>query len=618
VWHACTQMLSFFQRITPEQALAQHTRELHASAEAMAQERVQLEREQLLRRGPGRPKKERDAADAIMAAAAAAAALSAPSVEHDDEQPPAKRGKYTNWFATPLIHDILAAYQRCQHSGEKAVAYLQRAHPRLPTEQEARFARLAASTIRSWHNDKGELLPRFQAVLNSDCTLLRRGPGEARALAPYPDMEQEIKDVLSLMRNKGSTVNIAIIQFVMRAVIARREPLLQRELQLSRTFVSCWAREQLHWTWRLRTTAASKLPDDWRARGVEMAKRIACNVQIHKVPIFLVVNVDQTGVHLCPSDRHTYAEEGSKSVAVVGAEDKRQITVCVASSMDGDLLPLQLIFEGKTDRCHPAHTASITEEHFHITHSENHWSNVETMKKWVEKVLLPFAERKLAAANLPHNSHIILLLDCWKVHTSGDFPAWLKANHPQIHLVYVPANCTSQLQVADVMLQRPFKAGIRKRFNEWAAAEIRRQIDDKDIIGLAPYLKMAAIKPHILRWCFDSWKRMQEGNARDFIKAGWQNTVLAFCNVLDPVKRAQAVEEALAKQLPLDATPDDEEQEEQKSWDEECTDEERDELDIMKERAQPTRAQPSRAARKQGRVQRFGGGIDPTRIDIDD
>jgi hypothetical protein len=54
----CGQMLKHFQRITPDEALAQHTRNLQASSAAAAQERAERDREQLLHRGPGRPKKE--------------------------------------------------------------------------------------------------------------------------------------------------------------------------------------------------------------------------------------------------------------------------------------------------------------------------------------------------------------------------------------------------------------------------------------------------------------------------------------------------------------------------------------------------------------------------------
>jgi hypothetical protein len=37
------------------------------------------------------------------------------------------------------------------------------------------------------------------------------------------------------------------------------------------------------WTWRVRTTTASKLPLDWREQGIVMAKRIAFNMQAYKV-----------------------------------------------------------------------------------------------------------------------------------------------------------------------------------------------------------------------------------------------------------------------------------------------------------------------------------------------
>src|SRR4051812_14598868 len=115
-------------------------------------------------------------------------------------------------------------------------------------------------------------------------------------------------------------------------------------------------------------------------------------MQLYKVHPVLIVNADQTGVHLCPSDKFTYAAAGSKSVSVIGAEDKRQITAVVASSLSGDLLPLQLIFQGKTDACHPPLTDAVRDCRFHLTHSENHWSNVQTMQQWIERVLLPHCE----------------------------------------------------------------------------------------------------------------------------------------------------------------------------------------------------------------------------------
>jgi hypothetical protein len=117
--------------------------------------------------------------------------------------------------------------------------------------------------------------------------------------------------------------------------------------------------------------------------------------------------MDQTGVHLVPAARWTYEEKNSSSIAVVGAEDKRQITACVASSLDGTLLPLQLIFQGKTPRSLPPATAASIAAKVHLTFSPNHWSNQTTMREWITEVLLPYATESIARHRLrqPHHPH---------------------------------------------------------------------------------------------------------------------------------------------------------------------------------------------------------------------
>jgi hypothetical protein len=291
--------------------------------------------------------------------------------------------------------------------------------------------------------------------------------------------------------------------------------------------------------------------------------------------------MDQTGVHLAPVDSRTYEAKGSKEVKVIGAEDKRQITACIASSLNGDLLPLQLIFQGKTTACHPPFTDASTEAFVHLTHTENHWSNQTTMQEYVRAVIVPYAERCAVEHTLPRDSHIVLVLDVWAVHKSEEFRRFLRTHHPNVHLVFVPPNCTSQLQVADVVLQRPFKAGLRRRFNEWAASIITEQVEKNELAGLSPYLKMSMIKPLILQWCIASWSKMKQG--RDYIKMGWHSCCVSLFNVHDVVKRLQVVEEVALKELESVFVPDAEESEEQAASESE-EDEEKDELDVMKQR----------------------------------
>ena len=47
------------------------------------------------------------------------------------------------------------------------------------------------------------------------------------------------------------------------------------------------------------------------------------------------------------------AEKGSKYVSIAGGIDKRCITLTVTESISGQLLQLQVIYKGKTERCLP-------------------------------------------------------------------------------------------------------------------------------------------------------------------------------------------------------------------------------------------------------------------------
>jgi hypothetical protein len=290
--------------------------------------------------------------------------------------------------------------------------------------------------------------------------------------------------------------------------------------------------------------------------------------------------MDQTGVHLVPSSSYTYEREGASSVAVIGAEDKRQITVCLASSMDGDLLPLQLIFQGKTPRCLPDSTPASVASQFHLTFSENHWSSQATMQQYISEVIMPYVQRKIDEHRLRADSKIILVLDVWAVHKSEEFRLFLRMRYPRIHLVFVPGNCTSKLQVADVTLQRPFKAGVTSSFNLWAVQQVREQIkslspDSGKIPTLDSLLKMSVVKPRVVQWTIDSWSKLRE--RRDLIIDGWKKCCLSLFDVLDPEKQREAVEAVARQELEVAHVPAEEEQGAESESDQE---ESEDELDL--------------------------------------
>lgn len=83
-------------------------------------------------------------------------------------------------------------------------------------------------------------------------------------------------------------------------------------------------------------------------------KRIKKAVADAKIPAELVINWDQTGVNVVPASQWTQEEKGSSRVEVAGVGDQRQIMVTVAGTLSGKLLPFQVLYEGKTERCHPS------------------------------------------------------------------------------------------------------------------------------------------------------------------------------------------------------------------------------------------------------------------------
>jgi hypothetical protein len=76
-----------------------------------------------------------------------------------------------------------------------------------------------------------------------------------------------------------------------------------------------------------------------------LAQRVAYLVKCYNMPLELVINTDQIGIHFMPTwGTKTEEEKGAKSVVVVGQEDKRRVAIAILSSSTKDMLPFQVVF----------------------------------------------------------------------------------------------------------------------------------------------------------------------------------------------------------------------------------------------------------------------------------
>lgn len=98
-----------------------------------------------------------------------------------------------------------------------------------------------------------------------------------------------------------------------------------------------------------------------------------------------------------------------------------------------------------------------------------------------------------------------------QVHVCDEFLKWLKQTYPFIRLNIVPAGCTSKVQIADVVVNRPFKARMKVNFMNHASNEVMEQmragVPSKDIVH---DLSLSKLKPLVVDWVRDAFQHLKE------------------------------------------------------------------------------------------------------------
>jgi len=214
----------------------------------------------------------------------------------------------------------------------------------------------------------------------------------------------------------------------------------------------------------------------------EFLAEIVEAVELDDVPPELIFNWDQTAILLVPSAQWTMDKKGRKRVPIAGHNDKRQVTAVMCGSLTGEVLPIQMIYEGKTKRCHP--TFDFPRDWL-ISHSPNHWSNENTMVEYIEEIIVPYVDRKRADLNLNFDYPAVAIFDNFKGQLTERVTQVLEQNH--IQSVLIPANHTGELQPMDISVNKVIKSFIRSRFSEWYAEQVTEQFynDDYDPVDLS-------------------------------------------------------------------------------------------------------------------------------------
>ena len=111
------------------------------------------------------------------------------------------------------------------------------------------------------------------------------------------------------------------------------------------------------------------------------------------------------------------AARGAKHISRAEATDKRAITVTLCESLDGLMLPFQLIYTGKTERSLPNFDFP---RGFCLSFNEKHRSNETETIRLINDVLLPYIEKVKAKKAFPEAQKSLLVWDASKAQSTPE------------------------------------------------------------------------------------------------------------------------------------------------------------------------------------------------------
>ncbi|XP_063400328.1 uncharacterized protein LOC134684939 [Mytilus trossulus] len=345
------------------------------------------------------------------------------------------------------------------------------------------------------------------------------------------DLDTKVQDWIRKVRINGGVINARIVMAAAEAIVTKfAHHRLERyggHITITNTFATSLLR-RMRIVKRKGTKAVKHLPNDFDDIRQEYISKINNVREKHNIPDTLIINWEQTGCQLVPGGDWTMEKKGTQQISISGLDDKRQITLLLAVSMSGDLLPPQLIYPGKTDRCLPKGVDFPST--WDVICTETHWSNEDTMMQFVNKVIVPYVDeiRDSMPLNNSTTQKAIAIFDVFKAHRGERLLNLLKDN--DIVPLFVPA-CTDRLQPLDLSVNREYKEQLKSYFHDWYSAEVIHQINEQeDSTGeIAPdnvvvNMRTSVLKPIHANLIVSSHNKMS--TRKDLIQLGFRKAGL--------------------------------------------------------------------------------------------
>uniref|UniRef100_A0A8C4RS32 HTH CENPB-type domain-containing protein n=1 Tax=Erpetoichthys calabaricus TaxID=27687 RepID=A0A8C4RS32_ERPCA len=231
----------------------------------------------------------------------------------------------------------------------------------------------------------------------------------------------------------------------------------------------------MNWCWRFfgrnklsirrRTTISQQLPSDHEDQ---------------------IGNADQTPLTFDLPSENTVNIKGARTITMRSTgNEKNRFTVMLGCMADGAKLPPYVVFKRKTMPKDKFPSGVI------VRMQEQGWFNESIMDDWLKTVWM---KRDGGLGK----QRSMLVLDAFRCHTTDDVKSRLKRHNTD--LVIIPSVMTSILQPMDAVVNKPFKAALKKKWAEW-------MINGEHTFTKGGNMRKVDM-PTICQWIVDAWKEL--------------------------------------------------------------------------------------------------------------
>ena len=320
-----------------------------------------------------------------------------------------KRGPYMKFSSSQRA---LIAKRASEHGVTSSMRHFSKKYPEFELKETTvrRFKNeyLAEMRKRRHEETPGEAITELPSKKRGRPTLLVK------------ELEERIKAYITVLHENGAVVNTAITIASAHGVVLSHDANLLVTNGGHTELTKYWAKsflERMGFVKRKGTTKSKVAVADFDAIKQQFLLDVKSVVLMDEIPHSLVINWDQIGVHYVPVSDWTMEKCGSKRIEITGINDKRQLTGVFACTLTGDFLPPQLVYQGKTDCCLPS--VEFPED-WSITCSPNHWSNEQTMRVYILKIIVPYIVKKREELKLAPTHPALVLFDNFSGQCTND------------------------------------------------------------------------------------------------------------------------------------------------------------------------------------------------------